>query len=249
MDSKILESVGLTKSEIKLYITLLKIGNTTSGDLIKKSEVSRSKVYDVLEKLKKKGFVSEIIKENIRHFEATDPSKITDYLILRKNEIDDLVKKSKILVNDLKKIQNSHLEKQEARVYTGIEGLKTIYNEILQEMSARDEYLAFGIGKKEISDEKISLIIRKFHIKRAEKNIPARIIMHSSTRDLMKKFSNIGNYTYRFTKENLPTNIAIFKNNILILVWGEGPIAFLIKSKEVAYKYKRHFEEVWKSSK
>ena len=109
MDSKILESVGLTKSEIKLYITLLKIGNTTSGDLIKKSEVSRSKVYDVLEKLKKKGFVSEIIKENIRHFEATDPSKITDYLILRKNEIDDLVKKSKILVNDLKKIQNSHL--------------------------------------------------------------------------------------------------------------------------------------------
>ena len=55
MNLKILEEIGLTKGEIKVYLTLLKIGNTTSGRIINESGVSRSKVYDVLERLKQKG--------------------------------------------------------------------------------------------------------------------------------------------------------------------------------------------------
>ena len=38
-------------------------------------------------------------------------------------------------------------------------------------------------------------------------------------------------------------------NNVVTLVWGDNPVAFLIHSKQVADKYRLYFEECWKSSK
>jgi len=230
-------------------LTLLKLGNTTSGDIIKESAVSRSKVYDVLERLKQRGLATEVTKENVRYFEATDPRRIIDYLNLKKNDIEERIKKSRKIVQDLNKLKSSRLEKQEARVYVGVEGLRTVYNEILDELGKGDEYLAFGIGEKEIQDEKASLFIKKFHMKRAEKKIGARIIMHPDTRKEMAEFSKLKYYKYKFTKVKFPTNIAIWKDRVLTLVWGEKPIAFVINSKQVADKYREYFEYLWKSVK
>ena len=245
MNQKVLESIGLTRGEADVYLTLLKAGNTTSGLLIKESGVSRSKVYDVLERLKQKGFVSEVIKENTRYFEATDPSRIIDYLNSKKAELDKSIISSQQLVKELKKTQSTHLEKQEAKIYIGIEGLKTVYNEILQELGPKDEYLAFGIGPEEIKDEEISLFIRKFHMKRGENKIQARIIMNNATKSAMKFFSDLKHYSYRFTDVQFPTNIAIYKDKVLTLVWGDKPLVFVIESEQVARKYRDYFEYVW----
>ena len=65
---EILQRIGLTRGESEVYITLLKTGNTSSGRLIKDSGVSRSKVYEVLERLKQKGLVTEMIKQNVKYF-------------------------------------------------------------------------------------------------------------------------------------------------------------------------------------
>ena len=249
MNTETLVSIGLTKGEADVYLTLLKLGNTTSGKIIKESNVSRSKVYDVLERLKQKGLVTEIIKKNVRNFEAADPKRIIDYLQIKKEDIENKIKDSKKVVHDLNKIKSFDLEKQEARVYTGIEGLKTIYNEMLDELQEGDEYLAFGIGKKEIQNEEISLFIKKFHMKRADKKANARIIMHPETRKEMNKFSKLKYYQYRYTDVKFPTNIAIWKDNVLTLVWQDKPIAFVIKSKQVEEKYKEYFEYIWKSAK
>ena len=51
MDTSILEKIGLKKSEIKVYLTLLELGSTKTGELTTKSKVSRSKIYEILEKL------------------------------------------------------------------------------------------------------------------------------------------------------------------------------------------------------
>ena len=65
----------------------------------------------------------------------------------------------------------------------------------------------------------------------------------------MKSFTKSKGYNYRFTKIKFPTNTAIYKDKIIILVWGDSPIAFVIKSKQVADKYKQYFDYVWKNTK
>ena len=58
----VLEEIGLSKNEAKIYLTLLRLGNVTATDIIKESGVHRSNVYDVLDSLVKKGCVAYIQK-------------------------------------------------------------------------------------------------------------------------------------------------------------------------------------------
>ena len=87
MDTENLERAGLTKTEADVYLVLLRLGTTSTGDVIKQGKVSRSKVYDVLERLKRRGLATEVTKNNVKYFEATDPDRIIDYLNVKKNEI------------------------------------------------------------------------------------------------------------------------------------------------------------------
>ena len=66
MNAKILENIGLTDGEIKVYLALIKLGSSTSGPITDKSGVSRSKIYNILERLIQKGLVSYTIKEKTR---------------------------------------------------------------------------------------------------------------------------------------------------------------------------------------
>lgn len=247
---EILQRLGLTKGECDVYLTLLKTGNTTTGALITESKVSRSKVYEVLDRLKKKGLVTEMIKQNTRYFEATAPARIIDLLKEQQQQLNSRIEEAEKLMPQLIALQKGYLEKQEARMYVGLEGWKTLYNEILEQLGPGDEYLAFGIGPKELKDKRIQLFFRNFHLRRAEKKITARIIMLPETRELMQqKFSDLKLYKYRFFDEKFPTNVNIHKDNIIMLAWSENPVAFLIHSKQIADKYRRYFEELWKIAK
>ncbi len=249
MNTETLKKIGLTRGESAVYIALLKVGNCTSGTLSKGSNVSRSKVYEVIDRLKQRGLATEVTKENTKYFEATNPSRIVDFLEEKKKELDQSIVESKKLVPQLKKLQNMHLDKQEAKVYIGISGWRTLYNEILENLTSKDEYLAFGIGPDEINNIQVKRFIKKFHLNRAEKKISARIIMRPKTKTKMKEFSTLKYYKYKFTEIKFPTNIAIYGDNVLTLVWGEKPVAFLTKSKQVSKKSKQYFEDVWKSAK
>lgn len=51
--------LGLTGTEIKAYLALLKGGSMTASDVSRSSGIPYSKVYDALESLKKKGWVDQ----------------------------------------------------------------------------------------------------------------------------------------------------------------------------------------------
>ena len=63
-----LEKIGFTKSEIAVYTALLKIGQKTTGEILKEAKISSGKIYEILDKLIKKGLVSYIIKNNTKYF-------------------------------------------------------------------------------------------------------------------------------------------------------------------------------------
>ena len=91
----ILEELGLTEKEAKLYLALLELGQATSSDLIKKLDYYSKTVYELLEKLMKKGLVSYVIKSNIKYFGAVNPEKFLD--ILKEEENDKEIKENKFI--------------------------------------------------------------------------------------------------------------------------------------------------------
>ena len=54
-----LEALGLTGSEVKAYVALLKGGTMTASDVSREARIPYSKVYDALESLHRRGWIEE----------------------------------------------------------------------------------------------------------------------------------------------------------------------------------------------
>jgi sugar-specific transcriptional regulator TrmB len=251
VDTKLLEKIGFTQGEIKVYFALLGQGNTTSGPVITKSGVARSKVYDIIEKLKQKGLVSEVIKENTKYFQAASPERILDYIKNKETEIRNEEEEFSKLLPELLLKQKFAEEKQEAKVYVGYEGVKTFYEEILNQLNEGDEYLAMTLSEQSWENKSLSLFLQKFHQRRAEKKAKAKIIYHVAAQSIKQNndFSKTGLYELRSTELSLPTGIAIVKDVVATLLWNKNPKVFAIISKENADAYRKFFYEVWKTAK
>ena len=90
IDTSVLKDIGLTNGQIKIYISLLELGETTSGPLIKKSELQNSVVYNALNKLIKHGLVTYIQKGKRKYFSTTDPKNLIQFIQDKKEKVEDI---------------------------------------------------------------------------------------------------------------------------------------------------------------
>ena len=87
MNIRDLTKIGLTEGEIKVYGALLELGETTRTELAKKSGISPSKIYDIVNRLMEKGIVSSVKKEGVLHFSAANPDRLRDFLQKKEEDI------------------------------------------------------------------------------------------------------------------------------------------------------------------
>lgn len=251
INTQVLEKIGLTKGEIKVYFSLVELGESSSGPIILHAKVSRSKVYEVLEKLKEKGLVSEVIKENTKYFQAADPKQILEFIKDKEKELTDYKLEFITILPKLEDMQKLKEDKQELKVYSGIEGVKTFYNEILNSLNKGDEYLAMSFPKEALQYESLIYMFQDFHKRRGEKGIRAKILT-SEKKELSKKgmnFSHTKYYEFRQIESVLPTGLAIFNDTVATFNWGKVPRVFVIICKENADQYKKFFYNLWDKAK
>ncbi len=77
MDANLLEGLGLSGNEAKVYIALLRLGSVSVGAITEESGVHRRNVYDAIERLTKKGLIGHAVKGRVKYFEVSSP-----YLLL-----------------------------------------------------------------------------------------------------------------------------------------------------------------------
>ena len=98
MDTKVFEEIGLTKGEIKVYISLLEEGASSAGKIIQKANIPNSAFHYNVNRLINKGIVSYTKKNNFKIYIANNPDNIIEY-------INDKTKKIKELIPLLKEEQ------------------------------------------------------------------------------------------------------------------------------------------------
>jgi len=125
-----LKKIGLTEGESQVYDALIELGFSTTGKITKKVNIASSKVYEVLQRLQHKGLVSYTIKNGIKHYDATPPERLIDYLEERKEQLTQSQKQIKKIIPLIKKRKTD--EENKTLVYTGIKGPKIVLKEILE---------------------------------------------------------------------------------------------------------------------
>ena len=244
MDTKVLEKIGLTKGEIKVYLRLLDLGSVRTGELTNKAKVSRSKIYEILEKLIEKGLASYVVKENTKYFEASDPRNLKEYVEKRKKELEDQNKELDAAMPELLNKQKLKKEKQTATVFEGYKGIRTVFNDVLNSLKRGDEYYAYASGKENYTKE-FSIFIMNYHKKREEKGIKVKLLSHKELRGrVLKELGGYKHMQIRSSDEISSTSTLIFGSKVFIFTW-KNPTVILMNSKEIAVQYKKHFLDIW----
>lgn len=229
-----LREIGLSDSEAKTYLTLLKLGEATVAEISQSSGLHRTNIYDSLEKLKEKGLVSYLSKENKQFFRAADPENILNYLKERESSISKLIP-------ELKEVQSKIDEKVIVEVFKGEQGLKSALKDIL---SKKEEVVGYSIAgqlRKYLPE------FAKYYFREQDKHkIIHRFIYTSGTRQPPSRF-----YQIKFLpKEFSSTTINLsYDDKILNLIFQPEMVAIRIKSKHIAEDFKKHFELLWKTAK
>jgi sugar-specific transcriptional regulator TrmB len=248
MELRALEKIGLTRNESIVYLTLLKIGTSKTGDLLVSSGLNSGKIYEILESLKDKGLVSESIINNIRHFDAAPTSEILSWLDKKKEEIEkdkESMKKQLLELESLRKSKRENLSK--SVTYTGFNGFKTAVGEAFNHLKEGDEVLGMGItGKKDIKFNNFWITFGK---ERARKKIKAKNLF-SDKDDFYKQYSKIRLTENKLIEGITPVTIDIFGENIVLILNYDEPSSFtLIYNKNTATSFKEFFYQLWKIAK
>ena len=131
-----LKDLGLNSYEAKLWTALLSRGVSTAGELSDIANVPRSRTYDVLESLERKGFIVMKIGKPIKYM-AVPPEEVLERVkkkiieeTTKKSEFLDKLKKSDVL-QDLKLLYKRGIDMVDITDLSGaLKGRSNLYNHI-----------------------------------------------------------------------------------------------------------------------
>jgi sugar-specific transcriptional regulator TrmB len=245
-----LKEIGLTEGEIKVYEALLKLGECTKTILAKESKISPSNIYDITNRLIKKGVISKVEKNGVSHFSPANPKRLLDFLKQKKEEITKEEEIVNSLLPQLISIYDKENTNVKVEVFYGWNGLKTMFEDLLDECGNGDKCAVFGASAGANSEQTDSFFL-KYSKARADRGIKTEIIFNEEVKkrkDRIKYFLHSKNYTVKFLHQSTPTEIMIYKNKVCIIILTKDPLVIRITGEESANSFLQYFKELWKTA-
>lgn len=234
MIGELLREVGLTKTETRIYLTLLEEGPSLAGVLSRKSGIHRRSVYDALERLIEKGLVSYIKTNNRKYFEAVNPRKIVHILDEKREAIKSILPELELKYNFVK-------ERRETLFFRGKSGIRSLLDD---QINQRKQVLILGTSMKSV--ELLKSYFQRYDRLRKEKKIKVKVIFNERARS-NEYLAGIPLSEIKFLPNDKVNNVAtnIYGDRVAIIVIQHEPIAILIKDKAIADCYRNYFELIW----
>ena len=233
-----LRMLGFSDNETKIYLTLLRIGESKAGRLAKESFLERTSTYNALKKLQEKGLVSSIIDANSKVFCAADPNRIVEFFMEKQEQ-------SKNLVQKLQAMKKFEREKESILKFRGYMGVKNVLNDILETLKNGEEYLILG-SEGQLS-ERMPVFAKIFVARKDARKLKTRILVREdSTKHNMSKYTKTRYMPQEYVN---PTVISIYEKKVSMILWSEIPEAIIIDDSGTALTFKSYFESLWKNAK
>ena len=233
MEEKVLERLGLNKKEVKIYLALLQLGESTVIEISRKSKVERTRTYGILESLIEKGLVSFITENKIKKFRAASPEKILLQLKEKEAAFMDILP----MLSKLSKLKET--KEPTVDVFRGTRGVKALSNEILE---VKKDCCALC---EDQWDEKFRLFFTNFEKSIERENLSERLLLKKKLNIIKSKNTKI-----RFLPEKYSSHATtiIYGDRVGIIFFSDPFLAIRIKSRQLADTYRNYFNLMWEVS-
>lgn len=145
MDEQILQEAGLTKAEATAYVFLVRNSPCAPPKLADMIHESRTNTYKLLDSLEEKGLVSRDDTQKKLRYWANNPSTLLDDLKKRRAEMEAHEKRFQDSLPSLIDEYFKHSEQPSIRYFNGIDGVRQVYQDQLDDKQPITFTMSFGI--------------------------------------------------------------------------------------------------------
>lgn len=247
MSTKLLEQIGLTSEQAKVYSSLVSAGALPARKIALKSRVNRSLVYKILKQLIELGLVTEkAVPKSISTFTALHPSNLNSLIKIKEDDLKLADQALHEAVRSLGAQFNLALGKPTVLFYEGHEGIKILNKEIINIKenikiirspldNNTDELKPLALKNREEMREagiKIKLIV-------PIKNTPSSIPKEEDKKYLIDR------RRVPRSELNNPAQVIIYGNKVALTSFGDCMITTIIEDKKIKETFDMLFNILW----
>jgi len=246
-----LQKLGLAEIEAKLYVFFLEKGPKTPLEISREMNINRSRIYRLIESLKKKKLVEESNTSWGKKLSAADPANLEMLIIEKEEEISSKKQGLPELVKSLQNLPNLVGVGFEVVNYKGKDGLKQM---LWNELKAK-EVLLFGHGSINMfagrtfgNKHRKEAFLRKVNYKEIGNDPAYRDLSKYNDEPLWEKV-----YEFRQIDKKILEirhQVVIYNNTVSIMNWwGEELVGVEIVNEEYAQMQRQIFWRHWQLAK
>ncbi|HIJ10997.1 TPA: hypothetical protein HA278_02975 [Candidatus Woesearchaeota archaeon] len=228
---KVLDKIGFSPNEIKVYLTLNDHGSTKAGRIAKLAKIDRSNCYNSLKSLTEKGLVSYVLIGNVKWFQATGPKRLLDYI---KEQEDDV----KTILPELHARHKARKVEGQVRLFKGVKGVKSIFLDIARQ--GKNNYV---FGSEGQFSERMPEFALQFNRLKREHKMKTKLLLRAGREEVDNKSSE---HRYISNVAESPAVTTIYGDKIAIVIWTDEPEGIVIENAAAAKAYKSYFDFMWK---
>ena len=249
-----LKDIGLNSYESKLWLALLSKGVAAAGELSDIANVPRSRSYDVLESLEKKGFIILKIGKPIKYI-AVPPGHVIE--TVRKKLIEDADVHDKLLskigqgplIDELKSVYKSGVNEIDPFELTGsVRGRKNLYHHLDRMIRNAEREVIIMTTSSGILRKKnaLSAAFKKAKERRVKIKIAANI-----TNDVRSQIEELAGLV-ELRQANTPARFCVVDGKEVVLMPMDdemtnptSDVGIWVRSKFFAATFEKMFEVAW----
>ena len=232
MDTDLLVRAGLSEVQAKIYLYLIRHGQSTPTEVATGLDENRTTVYSALERLEKLGIVAQKDRGKVSAYVPSHPSVLEG---ITEKRLRSAARQAKNLEANLPSLINYYNEYQSepgATTFYGQEGVKMIWDKVIE---TKKPYYFVRSRYDEVADMEA---LEEFKNARVEAGIVSEDITPSefatqSNKEMLEK--------YLLTRTLLPPDeydspveIDIFGDNVAFINYSKNGMSTLIESPEIA---------------
>lgn len=198
MYQEVLQNLGMSPNEAKIYEALVTFGGSGTSTIALRSKVHRRNAYDTLNRLVEKGLVYEVFSEGETVYEAVEPGKLVE-LLREKERILNLA------LPHLHSVYSDHRVTQRAYIYKGLEGMKNYLREALK---VGEDMYSFA-AKGGWFDPRIEPFVTWFLTEAEKKNMQYSHMFDYEVEEHLKRVPQTVGRPYKFLPKEFSTTSTI----------------------------------------
>ena len=221
-----LQVLGMTKNEAEVYEQLVKSGQTKAGHLIARLDIHRNIVYEALDSLIRKGFVTKIEKRGVWWFQITEPDSILTMLKRR----------------------------QQITVYEGIDSYRAYWVSSLERMPEGATDYCLGVPSQSLWIKLLGPSAYKEYMQiRKRKKILWKTVVTKVTEGEKKLFSEAPELTeFRLWDQSFEQigNFNVVHDTVILQVMKPDAQRIIeIRDADMVTVFKNYFDAIWNQAK